>query len=295
MNIHRLLNSAARITRDASNDQGGGDEAARLAAKATADAAAAAEAERLAAEAAAKAKEPALTDTEAKLLKEAMKAKKDLKAAKEAADAASARLAAFGDVDPDEVKALVEAKRANEAAQAEAERTAAEKRGEYDRLLKQTRDEAEARVKAQADRADALQAQIDEAAQREKDLVIGMNFNGSKFLSENTVLSGPKARKLFGEHFEIEDGEPVAYDKPRGAKERTPIVDTKTGAPLAFDAALEKIMKGDPDFEGLAKSKLKPGASSTAATHAANTQTQAKKPPRGSAIIANNLKRRTAS
>lgn len=237
----------------APEDEGGADAAA------AAEAARKAKEEADAAAAAAAAAEEAKnkpSDAEAALLKDVMKQKAAAKAAKDALDAANAKLKEFDGLDPAKLRELV-------AAQAEAERKEAEKRGEYDRILAQVRQDADTRVaaiqaekKASDDRLAAAQRTIDE-------LTIGSSFRGSKFLGDETVLTGDKARRLYGDHFDIVDGEVVAYDKPRGASDRTPLVDTRTGANLGFEAAIEKIVKADPDFERLAKSKLRPGSGSS--------------------------------
>lgn len=223
------------------------EEAAKAAAKEAEDAAKAKEAED-----AAKAK---LSDREAELLKEVMKNKTALKAAKEAADTAASRLKEFEGLDPAELRKLL-------AQKAEADRKEAEKRGEYDRIITQVKQDADAREAAAKSEADEARKQLQDAQRRIDDLTVGSAFRGSKFISEETVLSGDKARRLYADYFEIEDGQTVAYDKPRGASDRTPLVDTRTGSKLGFEAAIEKIIKEDPDYASLAKSKLKPGSGS---------------------------------
>lgn len=197
------------------------------------------------------------SDETARLVKDVMKNKEAKRQAEADLAAANARLAAFGDATPEEIAAYRQQK-------ADAERAAAEARGEYDRIVESMRAQQEAdRTRYEAERAadrDALaaaQARIDE-------LTVGRAFGDSKFLAENTVLSPAKARKLYGEHVEIVEGEIVVYDKPKGAKNRTPLVDAR-GENLSFEAAIEKVIKADPDFDTIGRSKMKAGSGSTPA------------------------------
>lgn len=219
------------------------------------------------------------TDSEAKLIKDVMKHKGAAQAAKAAKEAAEARVAAYGGVDPERVRQLV-------AAAEQAEREEAERRGEYDRVVASMREQQDAeRTRLQAESSgkdEALRA----AQNRIDELTIGRSFSDSKFLSEQTVLTGTKARKLFGEHFDIVDGEPVAYDKPKGAADRTPLVNAN-GEHLSFEAAIEKIVKADPDYDRLARASLRPG-SGTAPIETTVTPTNGPN-LRGRSLIANAL------
>jgi hypothetical protein len=247
------------------------DEEEQKAAEAAAQAEAAAEAEaraKAAAEAALAAKAEAdkkappegdrggkPTDEEARLLKDMMKQKKIAADAQKALEAANSRLAQFDGLDAEKVKTLV-------AAQEKAELEAAEKRGEYQRIIAQVREDADSRLKAANEAAKAANDQLSAAQRRIDDLTVGANFGSSRFINESTVLSGEKARRLYGDHFDIENGDFVAYDKPRGEPGRTPLVNPRTGDNLTFEAAIEKIVKADPDFERIARSNLKTGAGS---------------------------------
>ncbi|CAM6031390.1 unnamed protein product, partial [Sphagnum compactum] len=140
------------------------------------------------------------SDEEARLLKEAMKYKREAEAAREAAQAAAQKLKDFDGIDPAQVRKMIADQQAKELADAE-------KRGEYDRIIAQVRTEADNRLKAINDEKEALAKRLQEAHGLVDDLTIGSSFRGSKFLTENTVLTGDKARRLFGDHFEIEDGQ----------------------------------------------------------------------------------------
>ena len=260
------------------------EELARLEAeKAAADAAAAAKAAADKAEAE-KSKDKQISDTEARLLKDLMKHKAEAKTAKEAADAAAAKLKEFEGLDPAQLRALV-------AEKADADRQAAEKRGEYDRIIAQVRQDSDTRVAAVAAEKEEFAKRLKDAQRQIDDLTVGSSFRGSKFISDETVLTGEKARKLYGDHFEIENGEVVAYDKPRGASDRTPLVDTRTGLKLGFEDALEKIVKTDSDFERIAKSKLRTGSNSAPGN--LDKKTDSKAPVlSGRALIAASLNRK---
>lgn len=197
---------------------------------------------------------PKPSDAEAKLLREVMA----LKAAKKAAEEKAAK---YEGIDPEKARAALAAAQEAEAAKAENDRKELERKGEYDRIVAQMREQNEAAVKTVADAKAASDAALARALGQIDDLTIGSSFANSKFIGENLVLTPTKTKQLFGAHFEFADGKLVGYDKPKGADKRTPLVDA-AGTPLDFEAALEKIVKGDTDFETFAKVKQKPGAAS---------------------------------
>lgn len=205
---------------------------------------------------------PVVDDEKARLLKDTMKNKAARIAAEAAAAEATAALAAFEGVTPAEVAQY----RADKAA---ADLAAAEARGDYDRIVASMREQSDAREAAAATAAEAREAALAAAQARIDDLTNGRAFGDSKFLSTQTILSPSKARRLYGDHFETEEGAFVAYDKPAGAKNRTRLVDAR-GDDLDFEAAIEKIVKADPDFDTIARSNLLPGSGSTPAPVAKN-------------------------
>lgn len=201
---------------------------------------------------------PPISDESAKLLKDTMKHKAAAAAAQAELAAANARLAAFDGIDP------VEARRV-QAAQADAELSAAEARGEYASIITQMREQQAAAIDLANTRNAEAAAALTAAQVRIDDLTIGQSFSSSEFLSKNTLLSPAKARKFYGDHFDIVDGENVPYDKPRGERNRNPLVDAH-GDYLGFEAAIEKIVKADPDFEVIGRSKIRPGSGSSPST-----------------------------
>ena len=248
-----------RILHEAPNDQGnsGGDDAAAKAAadKAAADKAAAdkAEADRLAAEKAEKEKS-GMSDAEAKLLKENMEKKEALKAAQDA-------LKKFDGIDPEEYKALKAAADKAAADAREAERAKAEAEGNTKRLLEMMKEEHQKEIEAVRNESVTTKTALDQALAQIQDLTVGSAFSQSKFVADELVVPPSAARKLFGDHFETENGVPVAYDKPKGASERTKLVDG-SGNPMSFDAAIKKLVESNPDHERLIKSTMKNGSGS---------------------------------
>lgn len=241
--------AAAAAAQKLADEKAASDAAA---AKAVADKAAAdkAEAERLEAE-------KNMTDAERekqKLLREVMDKKSKLKDAEEAAAAARAEADKFKGLDLDKIKSLLEAEKERETKELEA-------KGEFDRLKARIAEEREAEKKAWAEEKAALEGRVTTLLGSIDNLTIGSDFGNSAFIRDDLILSPTKTRVLYGSHFEVKDGKRVAYDKPAGSANRTPLVDA-AGEPLAFDAALRKIVEADPDKDAILKSKVVPGASS---------------------------------
>lgn len=186
-------------------------------------------------------------DEKARLLRESLKRKEDLKA--------------FKDVDPEKYRELVAREAEAENERVENERKAAEKAGDFDRVKQMMADQHKAEKDELLKQIEALKGEVKSSTSQIEELSIGSSFTGSKFIGENLILSAAKARVLYGSHFEIEDGKVVAYDKPAGASQRTKLVNSM-GNPLNFEEAIAKIVDGDADKESIMKSKMKPGAGS---------------------------------
>jgi hypothetical protein len=86
-------------------------------------------------------------------------------------------------------------------------------------------------------------------------------FANSRFVLDSLTLTPSKTKALYGDHFELIDGEVVGFDKPKGAANRTKIVDGSSN-PLSFDEAMKEIIEADPDKETLIKANLSGGAGS---------------------------------
>jgi hypothetical protein len=265
--------ASCMIYRDApgegsSGGAGGEDDAAKAAAAAKAAEEAAAlkaaeEAETKAAQEAAAAAaaaeggtdaEKALAKEKAELLAEVMDKKGKLKAAQEEAAAARQQLAAFGDVDPAKVQAMLKAEK-------DAEQAALEASGEFDRVKEMMATEHAKNIKAKDDEIAALkEAAVGNAKTIDK-LTIGRSFSDSNFIQDNLILSAGKVRTLYGAHVGLQGGKTVVYDKPADVKDRTVMVDANGNA-LSFDEGLKRLVEADPDRDTMIKSKMTPGGKS---------------------------------
>lgn len=223
------------------------------------------------AEAEAKAKAEAgskMSDNEAALLKEVMEKKAKLKEAQD-------QLAQFKGVDLVKYQAMQKAEAEAEAKRAADEKKRLEQEGQWERLREQivaentkALDEVRAQVSAKDQTVQSLQSQIVE-------LTIGAAFANSKVISDELTLTPRKTRAIYGSHFEVKDGEVVAFDKPAGASARTPLVDGQ-GKPVSFEVALKKLVDADPDRDSILKAKLKPGSGGNNGPAAAAPTTKAK-------------------
>lgn len=240
---------------DGGGGSAGGDAAAAAAAKAAADkvvadkAAADAEAARLAAEGGRKP-----TDEEAKLIKENMKKKDALDKAGKELLAAQEALKKFEGIDPEAVRKLLGEQKTAEEAQLAA-------KGDWERLKTRMAEEHGKEITVLKTQLEAIQGELGKTKGTINELSIGTQFSQSKFISEELTLTPTKARVIYGDHFDLEDGKVVGYDKPRGATNRTALVD-QYGSSVPFEDALKKIVEADPEKDYLLKSKVKAGAGS---------------------------------
>lgn len=197
---------------------------------------------------------PKPSDAEARLLREQMKTKEKLRAATAALDEARANLARFEGIDPDAVRQLLDKER-------EAERTQLEAKGEFDRLKQMMADDHKRREEGLAAQIAELSQKLQASSQTIENLTVGAAFSQSTYVANDLVLTPAKARTIYGTHFDIEDGEVVGYDKPRGAQGRTKLVNS-AGDALSFEDAIRKLVEIDPERDRLLRSKLAPGAQS---------------------------------
>src|SRR5690606_23034382 len=130
-----------------------------------------------------------------------MQKKEKLNQTTEQLKQANERLAAYEGVDPEEYRKL-------KAAQADAERKELEAKGDWERL-RQTMAEQhqkeleEVKTKSQKE-LEALQAQLANMNGTLQELTVGQSFATSSYIKEELVLTPLKARRVYGEHFEIE-------------------------------------------------------------------------------------------
>ncbi|MGQ1144406.1 DUF6651 domain-containing protein (plasmid) [Acinetobacter baumannii] len=188
-----------------------------------------------------------LTDKEAELIKEVMKRKDREKKLLQEFDEFKRQ---FADIDPELARKAI-------AAQKEKETRELEEKGEYERVKQSMAQQHQAEVNRLQQQIKDLQQQLGSKDSQINELTIGSNFSRSAYIAEELTLTPNKARALYGAHFEIENGEVIGYDKPRGAANRTALVDSY-GNPLSFDKAMQKIIEADPERDTLIRSKVNP-------------------------------------
>ncbi|MGV1754841.1 DUF6651 domain-containing protein [Agrobacterium sp. CG674] len=198
------------------------------------------------------------------LLREVMDKKTKLKDATAAAAAASAKLKEYEGIDVAKYRELVQKEK-------DAETAAAEARGDFERVKTMMAEEHAKGVKTLQEQIDDLTKQLGTRDTTINDLTVGNDFGSSSFIKDSLTLTPNKARQLYGAHFEVENGQTVAYDKPAGKANRTKFVDA-SGNALSFDEAFKRIVDADPDKESLLKAKVKEGSNSNS--------NQSKTPPK---------------
>lgn len=212
-----------------------------------------------------------VSDAEAKLLKENMKKKEQIDALAKQVESAKqlqAQLEELGGLET--VRSLVQAQKDAETKQLEA-------KGDFERLKARMAEEHDKEVKAMAEKLKQAEENLAKRVAVIQDLTVGTQFGQSKFVLEELALPPSKARVIYADYFDIgEDGSVVGYDKPKGAANRTPIVDSHGNA-VNFDAALRTIVEADPEKDHLLRSKTRSGAASQSKANAtASAQQQAK-------------------
>lgn len=176
------------------------------------------------------------------------------------------KLGDFGDATPEEIKELRDLKRraaeaekkaSDEAKKAEEERL--RKEGDFEALKRRMAEEHERDMQAAVERAKELESTVGTLSKQISDMALNTSFAASRFISEEMVLTPTMARKVFAEHFEVEGGQVVAYDAPRGSDKRSKIVDARGNA-MGFDEAMKRIVEASPERDMLLKAKQKPGS-----------------------------------
>jgi predicted RNase H-like nuclease (RuvC/YqgF family) len=191
------------------------------------------------------------SDAEAKLIKEIMKLKEKAKAEENRAKELEGRLSGI------DLEAAKEALKKLE----EQENNELERKGEYQRLLEKQKEAADNDRKALEEKLENERKERESLARAVDELTLGNAFANSRYIQDKLALTPSKTRALYASHFEIKDGQLVAYDKPKDVPNRTAIVDA-SGDHVNFDAAIEAIINSDPDKDYLIKSDQKAGAGS---------------------------------
>lgn len=203
------------------------------------------------------------TDAEAKLLKEVMAKKEQIK--KQEAELAEVKqqlqqINDLGGLDmlkqlADEKKKLEEQRKAEEAKKLE-------EKGEWEKLKAQMVDEHTKSTENYRKEIDELKSKLSSEQKKISELTVGSAFNSSAYLKEKTILTPSKARIIYGDYFDIdENGNVVGYDKPRGQSGRVALVD-QLGANVDFETAIQRIIDKDPDRDRIVRSSSKNGAGS---------------------------------
>lgn len=197
---------------------------------------------------------PKPSDTEAKLLREVMEKKDKLATASTKLKELEAQVAKYEGLDPDKAKAALEALE-------EAEQKKLEAQGDFEKLKAKMAAEHEKALAKKDAIIQGMSEQLASIERQTKSLTIGQAFTGSKFIHDDLILTPSKTQIIYGSHFDVVDGDVVAFDKPAGDATRSKMVDAK-GRPLSFDEALRRLVEEDSDRDSMLKAKIKPGADS---------------------------------
>lgn len=203
-------------------------------------------------------------DEKAKLIKDTMKWKDQARKAQQDLDEIRKQL---GDIDPAAARKL-----ADEAK--ERERTELEKKGEYDRIVAQMKDENAKLLKAKQDELDEVLKIKSDLEKSVEDLTLGVKFRESEFVKTESAIPASFAQKEFRDYFELDGDTLVPYTKPRGAKDRSVMVDAD-GKPKSFEQAIAALYDAHPDSKNLRRTKVKPGAGSKSQLDVTNKDTKA--------------------
>jgi hypothetical protein len=203
----------------------------------------------------------------AALLREVMDKKNKLKETATELDAAKAALKAFEGIDPVKVRELLQK-------EVDAAKAAAEAKGDFERVKAMIVEEHGKEKQTLAQQLADLTKQLQAKDSIIDGLTVGNDFASSNFILKETTLSPAKARKLYGDHFEVKDGRTVAFDKPAGSKDRTELTGAD-GKPLKFDEAFKRIIDADPDKDSLLRATVNAGAGSKTVAEKAAEKTKA--------------------
>ena len=118
-----------------------------------------------------------------------------------------------------------------------------------EQAVKAYKDQLTAAQRTHAEELKALTEERDAIRNQYHSETIGSRFASSKFIGEKTVLPGPAAQKIFGDHFKVEDGKTVAYDNA-GNK----LYSRANPGELAdFEEAIESLVSSYPYRDNILK------------------------------------------
>lgn len=216
------------------------------------------------------------SEEEAKLLQEVMKKKEKITSLTESntalqtqLDELKAAVSKFDGVDLEEFKTLKQQAQQQREQELEGKGNWAELKAELEerhsnekqQIIDQRETEMMSKVSEINEKLQGVEVQLAKRDAVIEELTIGNAFNSSRFVSDELVPSAAKVRKLYGEHFDVVDGQVHAFDKPRGADKRTLIVDAN-GQPQTFELALSKIVESDPDVDTIKRASQRSGSDS---------------------------------
>lgn len=115
--------------------------------------------------------------------------------------------------------------------------------------VKAYKEQLTAAQKAHADEIKLLSAERDTIRDQFHSEAIGTRFASSKFISEKAIIPGPAMQKLFGDHFKVEDGKPVAY----GTDGNKIYSRSKPGELADFEEAIETLVASYPYRDNILK------------------------------------------
>lgn len=198
-------------------------------------------------------------DEKARLLKETMKRKDEIKAAQEAQEKTQQELEAIksslGGLDLAQISSLVEE-------QKEAERKALEAKGEYEQIVEQMKSQHTSALDSMKEELESANSKVAALSSQVEELTVGRAFSDSTFIREQSTLPPAIARQTFAQYFEAnESGELVGYTAPKGDPNRAPLVDAE-GRHKSFDDAIADLYTKHPDAKSLIKARQKAGAGS---------------------------------
>lgn len=219
---------------------------------------------------------PKPTDQEAKLLREVMQKKTKIDELGAANSELSERLKALEEslgqykgVDVEEFNRLKQ-----EAAQREEQelvdkgdweamkqRLEEQHQSQLQQVIDQNKSEFQQQLEEREGKLSETEQEIQSLRSTIEELTVGTAFGNSAYIKEELGPYPPKIRKLYGEYFDVVDGKIQAFNQPRGAENRELLVGGD-GKPLAFDAALHKIVENDPDKDSIKKAKVVSGSGS---------------------------------
>lgn len=208
-----------------------------------------------------------LSQREADLVKEVMKKKGKIS---ELTD----QLAQFEGVDLEKYKALLEKEKAAAEAEKEAETQRLISEGKFEELLAQKELEGKSAISQMAEQHKAalatmtndkaeLETKIAALTSTIEELTVGNAFSNSDLIRNKLVsaFTPERTRKLYGEHFDIVDGQIIGYDKPRTDPTRVKLVNSE-GKAADFEDALTRIIQSGGDATAMFRSSAKQGAGS---------------------------------